>query len=338
MKINVDYSLDSMNQIGMMNSWHKFWKEAFEKEIPSFDRKEIEKIIFIGMGGSAIAGNYISAVFSNYDVDLIVHKNYGLPKTRLSKKSLIIASSYSGNTEETISGVLKAKTLDLPMVIISTGGEMEKISNKYNIPFVSLPKGLAPRASLAAMLPISGQIVQETLSYPKEFRKGFSGELEKIAKKQPSPFVEKIIDSLKNTLPIILGAEHTFIVGLRFRAQLNENSKKHAFSFELPEHNHNAIVPIGIDLNELIHHVLIIDKKRLPERINYRFEFIKKFLEEKKLENTTIEMPNNGTKIEDMLKTTYELDYASIFLALIRKIDPNPVETITKLKEYLSLK
>ncbi len=325
-----------MNQIGMLKQWPELWESAYDALIPSFSN-EYTEIVFLGMGGSAIAGNYVKSAYEDSGVRFLVHKNYGLPREISSvDETLVIASSYSGNTEETLSGALAAIEKGYDLVGMSTGGKLKDLLSKHGNSHLLLPTGLVPRASLGAMFPLLARIVEQAIGAEPQITRSFSSELSKLSENEPSQLALDLAETLMSSLPVILGIEHTFPLALRFRAQLNENAKKHAMSFDIPEHNHNAIVPIGIDRDFPIHYVFLVDRHRSLTRNLRRVDFLLSFLSRIGEHYSVFELPRDRSVAESMIALTYQLDFASIYAALLRGIDPNPVDAIAELKSFLA--
>ncbi len=335
MENKLDFSLDSMNQVGMLKKWPKLWEKACDTSLPSFSKK-YKEIVFLGMGGSAIAGDYVKSAYGEAGARFVVHKNYGLPHDISSvDETLVIASSYSGNTEETLSGTLAAIQQGYDLVGMSTGGKLRDLLSKHDLPHLSLPTGLVPRASLGIMFPLLARIVEQAIPTKSQINRSFSSTLAEISEREPSLSTLDLAEKLVSSLPVILGTEHTTPVALRFRAQLNENAKKHAMSFEIPEHNHNAIVPIGIDRAYPTYFVFLVDRQRTTPRNLKRIDFLISLLSRIGETYSVLEIPTDMSIAHSLIALTYELDFASIYIALLKKIDPNPVDSIAELKSYL---
>ena len=332
----LDFSLDSMDQIGMLKKWPELWEMACDILLPSFS-KNYREIVFLGMGGSAIAGDYVKSAYGTTGARFIVHKNYGLPhEISSTDETLVIASSYSGNTEETLSGASAAIQQGYDIVGMSTGGKLRDLLVEHDLPYLSLPTGLVPRASLGVMFPLLARVVEQATGAKSQINRSFSSRLAEISKGEPSQFALALAEKLESSLPVILGVEHTAPLALRMRAQLNENAKKHAMAFEIPEHNHNAIVPIGIDQAYPTHFVLVIDRHHTSSRNLRRVDFLNSFLSRLGENYSILELPKGASIAQSMVELTYRLDFVSIYIALLRKIDPNPVDSIAELKSFLT--
>ena len=259
---NVVDKIDAANQLQILNQWSVLFREAREKslklEIPkkyTWKGKEVvyttpEAIVICGMGGSAISGDYLYYLLKgNLTVPIIVNRDYNLPFF-VTKKSLVICVSYSGNTEETISCFKDALLKSAMLFTVSSGGLLEKLSKGVGIPHIKIREGIPPRSGLpliyTALLTILEKL--ELIENMDSDIKETSEILEKLAKeynvnqKTESNLPKNIAYGLYNTIPVFIG--HGFLSPIAYRAkcELNENSKLLAISEELPEQNHNGIV------------------------------------------------------------------------------------------------
>ena len=211
--------------------------------------KDCTGIIVLGMGGSAIGGDlarmYLSGKLS---VPVVINRSYELPSWA-NERTLVIASSYSGNTEETLSAFEQAVQKKLPILCISTGGTLAKRASELNLPIVIVPSGMQPRAALAySFVPILLAIEKLGLT------SGEAQNLEQVASLldtlsarygsshlDENNFAFKLAGNILHRVPVVYAASECDTAALRWRGQIQENGKHLAFCNVLPEMNHNEL-------------------------------------------------------------------------------------------------
>jgi len=297
------------------------------------------KILFIGMGGSAIGGHIISSYLNDkVSIPLLVSRNFNIPGF-VDSRTLVIAVSYSGNTDETLTAVNEIIKRKAPLVVITSNGMLEKRAKELFIPYFLLPRGYLPRTSIGYMLIAILQILNEyeVFSFPlNEVKEA----IEKI-KEQSYIYLEnplstssyKLAHTISNKIPLIYSYPPYTPIGFRFKTQLNENAKMHAFFGELPEVNHNEIMGFE-QLNSSNYHVVFIEGTEKSYNMKIRLEFWYKLLKEKEV-GYDIVTGMGISRLANMLTLMYQLDFTSYFAALIRGVDPSPVTTISELKQYV---
>ena len=142
---------DTQNMYKVYDNWPEIARQHYEKDLESVDFGEISHVVFAGMGGSGAIGDIFSAILSKTNIHVEVIKGYLLPKT-VDKNSLVVATSISGNTEETLSILEKASNLNCKTIAFSDGGKMEKICKEKNLLYYQIPMKHSPRASFPAFL------------------------------------------------------------------------------------------------------------------------------------------------------------------------------------------
>ena len=303
----------------------------------------IHNIIVVGMGGSAIGGDINKMLLKNdLSIPLIVSRNYFIPKWA-NKHSLVVVSSYSGGTEETLSAFKDALSKECQIYGITTGGILSKKLSSNDLDFILIPSGLQPRAALAySFVPMLylflhlGLIkidLNNNLMNSIKLLKSVRDDYSLNDQKNPTWVLSnKIFD----TIPIIYGeTDNTSIVALRWSNQLSENSKMLAFCNEIPEFNHNEIV--GWENNpKLIEKLSIIwlTDESDHERISIRQKISNRILET--IVKNQFEISLHGaTRFERLLHLIHFGDWVSLWCAYLHGTDPSPVEKILRLKEEL---
>jgi glucose/mannose-6-phosphate isomerase len=294
----------------------------------------VKNLLICGMGGSGISANYIHSLNNSPSVSVTINKDYSI--SRIPQDVLVIVISYSGNTEETIQMYNQLVSDGVKPIVITSGGKLSKLADKNSNKRYDLPKNLQPRAAFPHILGTLYGLTKDILKLTKIDEKledqisrssNFENDKNLISK------LGKISKSLQRDLPFILSASQLSPVGLRFRCQLNENSKIPAINLDLPEFSHNAIVALDGFFKEK-HNFFLIPSKFQNHRTNIHFDFIRNL---KGLNHEVLELVVNSESIlEEILTLTWYTDFISIQIAELQKIDPIAVPSIVQLKEILS--
>jgi len=349
-----DFSkLDKANMIEMLEEFPQKMRDALRlggglligKDFSPVFTEKFKNIVILGMGGSAIGGNLLS----NYLVDelsipIIVIRGYNIPKY-VDENSLVFAVSYSGNTEETISALKKCVKVKAKVIVLTSGGKFSDLVKENNLPTIKIPAGIQPRAAISYLFfPLLK--VLERLNLIKE-REGEIEETINIIKElsieygSKSPFknnlAKRIALSLYKYLPLVYSSEGLLeAVAMRWKTQINENSKWPCFWNIFSELDHNEIVGYEIE-NEINKRVKIIylEDKEGSLRIKQREDITRKIIENNVAD--IIACPTKGqSKLARMFSLIYLGDLVSYYLALLNGVDPSPVNCIENLKKELA--
>jgi len=334
--------IECIDREGMLDVIEKFPEQVEEainlvNSIPSLDF-DVKNVIIAGMGGSAIGGEMMALLFKRESkVPIIVNRGYELPSFA-GKETLLIAVSYSGNTEETLSCFEEAVKKKCKTIAISSGGTLERMAEQADY-HIKIPAGMQPRAALAYIL--FPQI--EILAKAGIIKKVDLNEMKKILAHTRSK-LKKDVPSAENTAKqIAMRIEGTAIIyghgfmeaaATRWRQQLNENAKTMAFDFGVPEANHNELMAwehIESDSKNIT--CIFLRHGNESEQIKKRFEFMREIYQKNA---DVIEIfAEGGDKISQLMHAIYMGDYVSNYYAVLRNIDPTPVALIQKLKKKL---
>jgi glucose/mannose-6-phosphate isomerase len=305
----------------------------------------IKNIVLAGMGGSAIGGDVIRTILNDeLNIPFYVNRNYNLPKW-VNQESLVICSSYSGNTEESLSAYNDALRNKAQIFGISTGGKLsEKLKEKgYDI--VNIPGGLQPRAALAySFVPILlllnkiGMISNLHINELEKSIKSLENKREHYSIGEYDNPIFKMAKEIYGMIPIIYGTtDSTGVVALRWKGQICENSKMLAYHNELPELNHNEIVGWGNNpdlLNELS--VIWLRDKSDNARIKARQDITKEILNGLGIMQHEV-CAEGETKTDRLLDLINFGDWLSYWCAILHNTDPSPVKNIDRLKQDLEM-
>jgi glucose/mannose-6-phosphate isomerase len=344
--LNILKGVDGNNMLALVNklpdTMEEGWALAEAADIPKSGK--IGSLVISGMGGSAISGDIVSLILRNKaDFPVFVNRNYSCPKF-VGASTLFIAVSYSGNTEETLFAFKEAVQKGAKIISISSGGELKELSKKNKVPFIEVPKGLPPRAALGYLL---SSILNALVKSGNLNIKGDFEETKKLLKQLSKKYgvasglreneAKQMAVRLHGKIPVIIASDGTTsAAGLRWKTQLNENSKMTAILSIFPELDHNDLVNYSF-LKPGGHNysfVVLRDDGDL-ERMKKRIEVTKSLISGNV--GGIVEVWSQG---ESVLARTMSLiffgDYLSVYLAVLSGIDPTPVEIIEKLKKELA--
>lgn len=298
----------------------------------------------LGMGGSAIGGDLASAgTADRRRIPLAVIRAYELPAW-VDGDAWVVASSYSGDTEETLSGYEAAKARGLPAVAITTGGRLAERAAAHGDPVHLLPPGYPPRAALGHSYAACA-IVTAALSPGLDYRVEADAIAQAGEAMRPLP-AEWLATSPENpalavareavaALPLVYAGHPVAIAAARrWRTQLNENAKLLAFTCEFPEHNHNEIVGFEND-PAVTPAVFYLETAWDATRVRRRMEIVRRQLDGRTASQRRIEA-GGATPIEAMLRLCLLGDCGSFLASVIMGRDPTPVAAIDALKSELS--
>lgn len=321
-------------------------KIGLDFEIPKRYRGiKYKNIVFVGMGGSAIGADLIKSYLEGeIKIPIYVNRDYRLPAF-VDEDTLLFTCSYSGNTEETLSCFEIARKKKAKIIILSSGGKVERLSKKYKIPLIKIPRSLPPRCALGYSF-TPPLIVLNKLGLIKDkqddIREVYNLILKKVSQFKPSA---KIKNNRAKELALIFydkfsviygSSSSTEVVAVRLRGQLAENSKTLSSSHLLPEMNHNEIVgwehPQDI-LKRLL--VVFLEDKDDHVRVKKRIKISKNIIRKSGVK--VIEMKSEGRgRLSRLFNLIYLCDWLSFYLAILNDINPTPVERITYLKKELA--
>jgi glucose/mannose-6-phosphate isomerase len=309
------------------------------------DAKNAGILLVTGLGGSAIGGDLARAIAGRHlRMPFVVSRDYDLP-CQLDASSVVIACSYSGNTEETISAYQQARRSDAAIVCITSGGQLESLGKADGYPVLKLPGGLPPRAALGhslmtllralqkmQVIPNMDESIQETTELLRTLRDQYGASSPAKGNR-----AKTLANSLAGKVVAIYGSCRIMdAVAFRWRTQIEENAKNLALHQSLPEMNHNELVGWVYPEETLrrIGVVLLRDKEDHPQ-IQRRFDLTAEIIAGKS--GGVHEVWSNGNSaLARILSTLYLGDFVSLYMAYLNNVDPTPVEVIDYLKKELA--
>lgn len=310
-------------------------------ELPELDF-EVENIVFAGMGGSALWA-LLSQSWPGYNVPFAVWRKYGLP-SYVGPKTLLVISSYSGNTEETLSALEAGIEAGAQIVIAASGGKLVEIAKEKNIPYTLLPKASQPRfgalnglKSLVTILEKAGLVtiddLEKTLHNASEFlEKEISNWLADVpTDKNPA---KKLALELAGTSPVIYGGPIMFPAAYKWKISFNENAKNVAWCNEIPEFSHNEF--LGWTSHPVDKPYSVIDLRSSFEnpRVQKRFTVTERLLSGMRPAPHVVDAKGDS-ELEHLLYCVAFGDFVSLYVALLNGLNPSPVDLIEKMKKAL---
>lgn len=319
-------------------AWDKGW--GFDPP-PSFSK--VKRVVVIGMGGSAIAADLVKGLMGFERImSLTVVRGY-VPPSLVDSGTLLIISSYSGDTEETVAAYGEVRKLGVPVLVITGGGRLIKEATKYGTPVIKINYEGEPRSALGysfgILLALLGKL---GLIKNKEAQLGVAAKISQGMIATLSPEVPKaqnlakiIATEMHGKLPIIYGAEFLKPVTRRWKTQLNENGKVWAFYESLPELNHNAVAGYSLpDKVRELAYVVSLYSGHLHPRTRLRYQFTEELLVKQKVPYRQIEGLGEDP-LSQMLTSVLIGDFVSYYLGILNETDPSLVLPINHLKNRM---
>ncbi|MDP3741509.1 MAG: bifunctional phosphoglucose/phosphomannose isomerase [bacterium] len=345
----------------MMNDAIKNFAKQFKyrPKIQGGKIKKYKKFVIAGMGGSHLAAGILKTI--KPELDITIHRDYGLPKigdlsrpsATLSRpgegkgrgRTLVIASSYSGNTEETISAFEEAVKFELPIAAIAIGGKLLELAKKYDVPYVQMPDtGIQPRSALGFSLLALLKVMKQN-DLLKEVR-GLAGIL------SPLQFEEQgkaLAQKLKNKVPVIYASAKNYSLAYNWKIKFNETGKIPAFYNTFPELNHNEMT--GFDpvksreaglpsaefnrasLQDKFHIIMLKDSHDHPQ-IQKRMEVIAKLFQDRGLPVEILEL-RGGSKLEQIFSSLILADWTAFYTAEGYGLESEQVPMVEEFKRLI---
>jgi len=345
--VQVYKRLDPANMLehlrGLPQQCHTAWHKAENFKLPQ-DYADIDKVVVLGMGGSAIGGSLLRNFVSRLTKPVVfVTRDYDLPAF-VDERTLVIASSYSGNTEETLSAFFQALEKKCKKLAITTGGKLKAVAEDAHVPVFIIDYVAQPRAtvhysfmSLIALLQKLGFLKDKTAEV-EAMVKDLEKLLAEIKETVPtsSNRAKELAKKLHNRIAVIYGAGILSAVARRWKTQINENSKAWAFYETFSELNHNAVVGYQFPQEPASKvYVVLLRCPSLHPRILIRYQITTDLLEQNAISHQFVDSQGDS-QLSQMMSLIYLGDWTSYYLAILNETDPTPVKAIDYLKKRLN--
>jgi len=327
------YDPDGMHKV--YDRWPEIARTAYETDLEPVKFDDIDHIVFVGMGGSGAIGDLFASILSKTDIHVNVVKGYLLPKT-VDSNTLVVATSVSGNTIETLTTLEAAQKLSCKTIAFSAGGKMKSFCSKNDLDSKNILLHPSPRASfvnyvysilkvLNSIIPIKIPDIKQSIS-----------ELEKISIKISSSNLTKTNPSLSlanwiSGIPLIYYPWGLQAAAIRFKNSIQENSKSHAISENVIEACHNGIVswerPSNIQ-------PILIEGEDDHIQTKERWNIFKEYFKSNNIDYQEV-FSVKGNILSKLISVIYLLDYATLYLAFKNGVNPSPIKSIDFIKNRL---
>jgi len=329
---------DSDGTYNVYDKWPHIARDAYDSDLQPVDFKDIDNVVFSGMGGSGAIGDLFSSILSKTNIHTAVVKGYELPKT-VDKNTLVVITSISGNTVEILTTLESATKKDCNVIAFSSGGKIESFCTKNNVEFRKIPLIHSPRASfpsyvysilktLNSIIPIKKQEITESLE-----------QLELKSKQISSENLSDTNSSLNlanwiTGIPVIYYPWGLRAAAIRFKNSLQENAKTHAIIEDVIESSHNGIVSWEGPSSMVDCIPIMIEGVDDHIKTKERWAILRQYFEENNITYKEISSLDGGI-LSKIMSLIYLLDYATIYYAARLGIDPSPIKSIDFIKERL---
>jgi len=319
------------------------WANVQRLELPP-EYRQVNKVVVLGMGGSAIGGDLLRVLAEpECAVPIVTNRDYTVPAF-VNAATLVIACSYSGNTEETLMAFREISKRDAALLAITTDGKLAQQSRELRLPLLTFHYQSQPRAalgySLVSLIGVMQKLgfigdksddLEEAVTVMDTLQKETKGTVP-VAENPAKQLAKRLC----GRLPVIYGAGYLTEVAHRWKTQLNENAKAWSFFEQLPELNHNTVVGYEFP-EELAKRILVVMLASSLDhpRNKTRFQVTQEILAKHGIAYETIEA-RGKSPFAQMLSAIHFGDYVSYYLAMLYQVDPTPVQVIDYLKERLA--
>ncbi len=321
------------------DAWHLVQDFSLPEEY-----RQVRQVVVLGMGGSAIGGALAAALVADEcPVPILCVGGYDLP-AYVGPETLVVGSSYSGKTEETLSAFAQALERGCRLAVIATGGDLAAIAEEKGIPLLRFSPCLSPRAAIgyslmlllgilwrAGLIRDPGGDLDEAIAVLEDWQRELRPETPTV--RNPA---KRLAGQLIGRLPVVYGAGFLAPVARRWKGQFNENAKQWAVWEEMPELNHNAVVGFGLP-DEIRGRVSVLMLRSTLDhpRVQARWGITKELLLQEGIAPDEI-WGRGKSRLTQMLSLVHLGDYVSLYLAMLNEADPTPVKPIDYLKKRLS--
>jgi glucose/mannose-6-phosphate isomerase len=326
---------DSKKMYKIYDDWPNLAKQAYNSDLEPASFENIDHIVFAGMGGSGAIGDLFSSIFSKTNTHVTLVKGYLLPKT-VDKNTLVVTTSVSGNTIETLTILKSAHKLNCQIIAFCSGGKMKQfcIDNKIDFRIINLIH--SPRASfvtyvysilniLQDILPISKNDVSSSIDSLFEMHKQISSN--DLTESNHALSLAKWITGI----PLIYYPQGLQSTAIRLKSALQENSKIHAMIEDIIESCHNGIV--AWETSSSVQPILLRGTEDYI-KTKERFSIIEQYFIDNEIDFRIINSVH-GNILTKIISWTYLFDYSSIYRAILSEIDPSPVKSIDYIKNKI---
>jgi len=315
------------------DAWPQIAEESYFSSYDTVDYDHIDHIVFAGMGGSGAIGDILSAILSKTNIHVAVVKGYHLPNT-VDSKTLVVTTSISGNTIEALSVLEAARKTKCNLIAFSSGGKMQDYCTNYKIEHREIPQIHSPRASFPRFLYAILKVLGPVLPVGEKDILNSIRDLERTASKNSSRNLNEDNSALNlaqwiSGIPVIYYPFGLQAAAVRFKNSLQENAKRHAMMEDVIEACHNDIV--SWEKKDKTQPILLEGADDYI-KTKERWKILREYFRINNIDYKEIHSVR-GTIISKLINLIYLLDYSTIYLAVLSKIDPSPTKSIDFIKK-----
>lgn len=326
---------DKQGMYKIYDRWSEIARESYNVEFEQVDFGGINYIVFSGMGGSGAIGSIFSSILSKTATHVSVVKGYILPRT-VDSNTLVVTTSISGNTTETLTVLDSAKKMKSKIIAFSSGGKIEDYCVKNNIEFRKISMIHSPRVSLTSFLYSMLKILEPILPIEKTDIIESIKQLEILGKQISSTNLSSENPSLNlaewiSGIPMIYYPHGLQAPAIRFKNSLQENAKTHAMAEDVFEACHNGIVSWEKPSNV---QPILIEGYDDYIKTKERWTIIKEYFESREIQYKEV-FSTKGSILTKLINLIYLLDYSTLYKAVLSEIDPSPIDSIDYIKKKL---
>lgn len=334
---------DAQDALGVAEKqWQQLLQRYDVAPLGNFDAQPIYNVVLAGMGGSALAAAILQSWPGVHEPFEIV-RGYDIP-SYVDKDTLFIASSYSGNTEETLAALAAAEQKGARIVVIASGGKLEEIAGAKGYPFYKLPGDFQPRmavfynfAALVQLLDPTGLIGEGRVAELHEAAQWLSTQTADWLPTVPAAKnqAKQLAQECMGKSPVVYAGPKLFPAAYKWKISFNENAKNVAWCNAIPEFNHNEFLGWTSHPTDKPYAVIDLRSNLEHERVQKRFDISEQLLSGKRPAAHVVQAQGE-TLLQQLLWIITMGDFVSLYTALLNGLNPTPVDLIEKLKKALA--
>jgi glucose/mannose-6-phosphate isomerase len=335
-------NVDQQRMYLVYEKWPEYFKDASNISYKlDHEASFYQSVVLCGMGGSATSCDILHDVIQSFStIPATIVRGQHMPNT-VNERSLVIINSVSGNTREMLLNMEQATARKAEVICISSGGKLKDEAENNGHKHISIPNLTLPRASLPYLITsglklinplLKDSLEEEILTIHHDLSKIFANISVSVPYDQnPAKKIAGFLDSNNNSIAFCFTSPFLVSVGTRFKNSLNENAKLHCLRDSILEASHNEIVPFTFNNSNSPHKVLLVRWANDHPIVNDRFNKVKSFFNE--IGQPLMEVTaSEKSMINAIISSIYILDYATIYMAVARNVDPSPTPAIDILK------
>jgi glucose/mannose-6-phosphate isomerase len=330
--------------IALPDQFAEAWDAGARLALPR-DYADVDRVVAIGMGGSGIGSALLQALALAMEssVPVFCVRGYTLPAF-VDGRSLVLASSHSGNTEETLAATGEAIAAGARCVAITSGGVLLEMARANGVPALAYSWAGEPRSALGWSFAVLAAIccglgllpaLDEARVQTVESMRGVVEQCTRALDEQANP-AKRLARRLAGRLPVFVGAEALAAVAYRWRTQVNENAKSWAIADELPEMNHNAQAGYGLPRQVVpLLHAVFLRHETIHPRLRLRIDATADEMRRAGVSAEVLQVPGRHVLVEMMYAVQFG-DFVSFYLGLLNEVHPALTPALASLKTYMA--